>query len=223
MTFNTLRDSKENNSVNQFKIVVVGEDGSGKSSLVSRFLTNSLPDCIHPSVEDSYRKQVHIGSETCLLDILDTAGNESSPARDQYLLTSHGFVFVFSLGSRHSFERVYSLYKKILTLRDVSSVPMVLVGTKSDLAECDRQVTSNEGRETARLLGCPYIETSGLSHDRVKDVFHVLVHSIKSFDRASSSSSSPACSSSSKSINTNKKRVWDRLAQLSPFYRPKKC
>lgn len=214
MTFNTLRDSRENDLMNQFKIVVVGEDGCGKSSLVSRFLTNSFPEGIHPSVEDSYRKQIHVGTETCLLDILDTAGNESSPVRDQYLLTSHGFVFVFSLGSRHSFERVYSLYKKILTLRDVTSVPMVLVGTKSDLTECDRQVTSNEGRETARLLGCPYIETSDLSKDRVRDVFHVLVHSIRTFDRLSSSSS--------KSI-TNKKSVWDRLAQLSPFLRPKKC
>ena len=45
-----------------------------------------------PTIEDSYRKQVTIDDETCLLDILDTAGQEEySAMRDQYMRTGQGF------------------------------------------------------------------------------------------------------------------------------------
>ncbi len=49
--------------------------------------------CADPTIEDSYRKQVTIDDETCLLDILDTAGQEEySAMRDQYMRTGEGFL-----------------------------------------------------------------------------------------------------------------------------------
>ena len=51
-----------------------------------------------PTIEDSYRKQVVIDGETCLLDILDTAGQEEySAMRDQYMRTGEGFLLVFAV------------------------------------------------------------------------------------------------------------------------------
>lgn len=52
-----------------------------------------------------------IDGETCLLDILDTAGQEEySAMRDQYMRTGEGFLLVFAVNSAKSFE-VSMFYK----------------------------------------------------------------------------------------------------------------
>lgn len=62
-------------------------------------------------LQDSYRKQVVIDGETCLLDILDTAGQEEySAMRDQYMRTGEGFLCVFAINNSKSFEDVH-LYR----------------------------------------------------------------------------------------------------------------
>ena len=48
----------------------------GKSALTIQLIQNHFVDEYDPTIEDSYRKQVVIDGETCLLDILDTAGQE---------------------------------------------------------------------------------------------------------------------------------------------------
>lgn len=50
---------------------------------------------------------VYIDGETCLLDILDTAGQEEySAMRDQYMRTGEGFLLVFAVNSPKSFEDI---------------------------------------------------------------------------------------------------------------------
>ena len=69
--------------------------GVGKSALVIRFVSDHFVDEYDPTIEDSYRKQFLIDDAACLLDILDTAGQEEySAMRDQYMRTSEGFVIV---------------------------------------------------------------------------------------------------------------------------------
>lgn len=58
----------------EYKLVVVGAGGVGKSALTIQLIQNHFVDEYDPTIEDSYRKQVVIDGETCLLDILDTAG-----------------------------------------------------------------------------------------------------------------------------------------------------
>lgn len=59
-----------------YKLVVVGDDGVGKSTLTIQLIQNHFVDEYDPTIEDSYRKQVVIDGEICVLDILDTAGQE---------------------------------------------------------------------------------------------------------------------------------------------------
>ncbi|CAF89306.1 unnamed protein product, partial [Tetraodon nigroviridis] len=67
-----------------------------------------LCDEYDPTIEDSYRKQVVIDGETCLLDILDTAGQEEySAMRDQYMRTGEGFLCVFAINNTKSFEDIH--------------------------------------------------------------------------------------------------------------------
>ena len=60
-----------------------------------------------PTIEDSYRKQVVIDGETCLLDILDTAGQEDyAVIRDNYIRSGQAFLCVFSVSERSTFEEM---------------------------------------------------------------------------------------------------------------------
>ncbi|VDK25130.1 unnamed protein product [Anisakis simplex] len=61
--------------------------------------------------------------------------------REQYLRTGHGFLLVFSVVDRNSFEEVIRLHKMILRVKDRDEFPMMLVGNKADL-EDERHVSS---------------------------------------------------------------------------------
>lgn len=119
----------------EYKLVVVGAGGVGKSALTIQLIQNHFVDEYDPTIEDSYRKQVVIDGETCLLDILDTAGQEEySAMRDQYMRTGEGFLLVFAVNSAKSFEDIGTYREQIKRVKDAEEVPMVLVGNKCDLS-----------------------------------------------------------------------------------------
>uniref|UniRef100_A0AAQ4QDH5 HRas proto-onco, GTPase n=1 Tax=Gasterosteus aculeatus aculeatus TaxID=481459 RepID=A0AAQ4QDH5_GASAC len=92
----------------EYKLVVVGAGGVGKSALTIQLIQNHFVDEYDPTIEDSYRKQVVIDGETCLLDILDTAGQEEySAMRDQYMRTGEGFLCVFAINNTKSFQDIH--------------------------------------------------------------------------------------------------------------------
>jgi len=82
----------------QYKLVVVGGGGVGKSALTIQFIQGHFVDDYDPTIEDSYRKQCVIDDEVALLDILDTAGQEEYHAmREQYMRTGEGFFCLYIL------------------------------------------------------------------------------------------------------------------------------
>lgn len=86
-------------------------------------------------VADSYRKQCIVDDEVALLDVLDTAGQEEySAMREQYMRTGEGFLLVYSITSRESFEEIRTFQQQILRVKDKDIFPMVVVGNKVDLA-----------------------------------------------------------------------------------------
>ncbi|NXF90997.1 RASH GTPase, partial [Eubucco bourcierii] len=90
----------------EYKLVVVGAGGVGKSALTIQLIQNHFVDEYDPTIEDSYRKQVVIDGETCLLDILDTAGQEEDSAM-RYMRTGEGFLCVFAINNTKSFEDIH--------------------------------------------------------------------------------------------------------------------
>eukprot|EP00296_Roombia_truncata_P000621 JP436302.1.p1 GENE.JP436302.1~~JP436302.1.p1 ORF type:complete len:189 (-),score=86.44 JP436302.1:267-833(-) len=163
----------------EYKLVIVGGGGVGKSALTIQLIQNNFIEEYDPTIEDSYRKQVTIDDETCLLDILDTAGQEEySAMRDQYMRTGQGFLVVYSITSRSSFDEVSAFREQISRVKDSDKVPIVIVGNKVDL-EHDRQVSTVEGRELAKSFGVPFLETSAKVRINVEDSFYELVREIR--------------------------------------------
>ena len=53
--------------------------------------------------------------------------------REQYMRTGEGFLLVYSVIDRRSYEEVYKFHKQILRVKDRDEFPMILVGNKADL------------------------------------------------------------------------------------------
>lgn len=152
--------------------------GVGKSALTIQLIQNHFVDEYDPTIEDSYRKQVVIDGETCLLDILDTAGQEEySAMRDQYMRTGEGFLLVFAVNNAKSFEDISTYREQIKRVKDADDVPMVLVGNKCDLP-C-RMVDMRGAGEVAKNYGIPFVETSAKTRMGVDDAFYTLVREIR--------------------------------------------
>jgi len=166
----------------EYRIVVVGAGGVGKSALTVRFIQGTFVQKYDPTIEDSYRKQVEIASKACVLDIMDTAGQEEySALRDQYMKTGQGFVLVYSIPSRASFETAAKLRTHIARIKeDFTDIPLVLVGNKVDLEE-ERAVSYEEGKALADKWNAGFIEASAKTNKHVNEIFHELVRLINEF------------------------------------------
>ncbi|KAH7031402.1 ras family protein [Microdochium trichocladiopsis] len=167
----------------EYKLVVVGGGGVGKSCLTIQLIQSHFVDEYDPTIEDSYRKQCVIDDEVALLDVLDTAGQEEySAMREQYMRTGEGFLLVYSITSRQSFEEITTFQQQILRVKDKDYFPMVVVGNKCDL-EGEREVTRQEGETLARNFGCKFIETSAKSRINVDKAFYDIVREIRRYNR----------------------------------------
>jgi Ras-related protein R-Ras2 len=137
-----------------------------------------------PTIEDSYRKQCVIDGQVGKLDTLDTAGQEEfSAMREQYMRSGEGFLLVFSVTDRLSFNEMNNFYRQILRVKDCDEFPMILVGNKSDYETPPRCVTQTEAKLMAKEFGVPYIETSAKLKHNVDQAFHDLVRNIRQFQK----------------------------------------
>ncbi|VDK46636.1 unnamed protein product, partial [Gongylonema pulchrum] len=155
-----------------------------------------------PTKADSYRKKVVLDGEECLIDILDTAGQEDySAIRDNYYRSGEGFICVFSITDTESFEATNEFrqvicyfglffdislnvemldleggHVQILRVKNSamdSSIPIMLVGNKSDLTS-ERSVMQLQAQQRAEQWNAPYIETSAKNRTNVDKVFFFL-------------------------------------------------
>uniref|UniRef100_A0A8V0YZV2 RAP2C, member of RAS oncogene family n=1 Tax=Gallus gallus TaxID=9031 RepID=A0A8V0YZV2_CHICK len=90
----------------EYKVVVLGSGGVGKSALTVQFVTGTFIEKYDPTIEDFYRKEIEVDSSPSVLEILDTAGTEQfASMRDLYIKNGQGFILVYSLVNQQSFQK----------------------------------------------------------------------------------------------------------------------
>ncbi|KAG7309453.1 Ras-like protein 2 [Plutella xylostella] len=178
------RGGERPNQAQTYKLVVVGGGGVGKSAITIQFIQSYFVTDYDPTIEDSYTKQCVIDDVPAKLDILDTAGQEEfSSMREQYMRSGEGFLLVFSVCDRASFDELYKFHRQILRVKDRDEFPMLMVGNKADL-ETQRAVTLEEAQALSRQLKVPYIECSAKARMNVDQAFHELVRLVRKFQEA---------------------------------------
>ncbi|KAF0508291.1 small G-protein Ras2 [Gigaspora margarita] len=176
-----------------YVITVLGDGGVGKTALTIQLCLNHFT--YDPTIEDSYRKQVVIDDHCCVLHILDTAGQEEYTAlRDQWIRDGEGFLLVYSISSRSTFERVERFHDQIARVKDSKTFPLMLVGNQCDKLT-EREVSREEGMNLARRFKCDFMESSAKTCVNVERSFYGVVKMIRK-DREGD-----------KDIRKNKKKV----------------
>jgi Ras-related protein Rap-2C len=129
----------------EFKVVVLGSGGVGKSALTVQFVSGHFMEKYDPTIEDFYRKEIEVDSTPCVLEILDTAGTEQfASMRDLYIKNGQGFVVCYSLTNHQTFQDIKTMKEQIVRVKGNDKVPILLVGNKVDL-DHQREVPTVEG------------------------------------------------------------------------------
>lgn len=159
----------------EFKVVVLGSGGVGKSALTVQFVSGCFMEKYDPTIEDFYRKEIEVDRSPCVLEILDTAGTEQfASMRDLYIKNGQGFVVVYSLTNHQTFQDIRCMKDLITRVKGTDHVPILLVANKIDL-EHQREVSTNDGHNLAQLWGCPFVETSAKNRTNVNEMFAEIV------------------------------------------------
>lgn len=161
------------------KLAVVGSRSVGKSSMIVRFVEDYFVESYYPTIENQFSKNVVYKNHEYEIEILDTAGqDEFSMINEKHLVGIHGYLLVYSVTSRQSFEVVEIIRDKILNSIGSDNIPMTLVGNKADL-NFQRQVETSEGQELAKSFNCKFLETSVKDDVNINKSFELLIDEIE--------------------------------------------
>lgn len=164
------------------KIVVMGSRSVGKSSLVKQFIENHFINAYHPTIETEFSKIVNYRGTDFECQIVDTAGqDEYTLINSKYVIGVHGYILVYSVTSRNSFDMVQNVYNKILDFGGKEEVPCVIVGAKTDLESSspNRQIDQNEGEQLAKQNHAAWVETSAKDNLNIGQVFELCIAEIE--------------------------------------------
>nr|AVV26993.1 Rheb1 [Colponema sp.] len=163
----------------QRKFVVLGFSAVGKSAITNQFVHDHFPDYYNPTIEATFQKVVRYKGKDIEILIRDTAGqDEYTIFHHRYCVGVHGYILLYSVDSKQSFEMVKVINEKLLNLIGTDRVPRVLVGNKMDL-EYERKVSTDEARILADSWGCPFVECSAKLNQNVGKVFSLLLSEIE--------------------------------------------
>ncbi|CAI5732537.1 unnamed protein product [Peronospora destructor] len=162
----------------QRKLTVLGYPGVGKSSLTTCFVENRFVENYDPTIENTFHKTIRVRNAHFITDIVDTAGMDEYANFSQAASVGvHGYVLVYSIGLRTSFEKLKLINEKLLNMLG-SKPPRVLVGSMSDLEKA-REVSVEEGQMLASNWECPFVECSAKDNENINEVFTYLIKEIE--------------------------------------------
>uniref|UniRef100_D8PRM1 Uncharacterized protein n=2 Tax=Schizophyllum commune (strain H4-8 / FGSC 9210) TaxID=578458 RepID=D8PRM1_SCHCM len=161
------------------KIAVMGSRSVGKSSLVGQFIDCRFESAYYPTIENSHQRNLVFNGSEYEVEVLDTAGQDEYSFLNPHHAVGHihGYVLVYSINSRRSFEMVQTIHDKIADW-GIADVPCVIAASKVDLRD-GRQVDPAEGRSLASTHNAAWIETSAKENVNVGKVFELCLEEIE--------------------------------------------
>lgn len=162
--------------INSYKIIVAGDTGTGKSSLIVKFTDNSFTNTFNSTIGVDFRtKALTVNGQIVRLYIWDTAGQERFKSITRsYYNTAEGIILTFDLTNKETFITLptwleeFEHYEKL-------SCPILLVGTKSDMynsKQINRMEIEAFIESYTPKFNMQYIETSAKNGRGIHEAFY---------------------------------------------------
>lgn len=170
--------SEFSNPLRKFKLVFLGEQSVGKTSLITRFMYDTFDNTYQATIGiDFLSKTMYLEDRTVRLQLWDTAGQERFRSLiPSYIRDSSVAVVVFDITNRSSFMNTAKWIDDVRAERG-NDVIIVLVGNKTDLND-KRQVTTEEGEKKSKEFNVMFIETSAKAGHNVKTLFRKIAQAL---------------------------------------------
>jgi small GTP-binding protein len=194
----------------RFKLLMLGDSGVGKSSLMIRWTEDTFSTDLAGTVGVNFKtKREMINNEMVHAQVWDTAGQEQfHKITTSYYKGAHGIMLVYDVSDPKSWDNVQYWLKNIRAHAS-ESVQVVLVGNKCDL-RADKSchcVKPSLGKSFSKKFGVPYFETSAKSSMNVSQAFNRLLGSVLTVTEMIEKNNLAA-----------KKLISDRLQMQKSFY-----
>merc|ERR1712227_134168 len=169
-------------SLTKFKLVFLGENSVGKTSLITRFMYDQFDSTYQATIGiDFLSKTMHLDDQTVRLQLWDTAGQERFRSLiPSYIRDSNVAIIVYDVSNEKSFNQVPKWIKDVKEQRG-EEVKIFLVGNKADLdgSKTEKRVVKLEdGEACAEEHQVAFIETSAKTSYNVKRLFQRVAASL---------------------------------------------
>jgi small GTP-binding protein len=152
---------------------LIGESGVGKTSIISRYTTNTFdPQTLTSSSAQFLTKTINLNENTSIkFDIWDTAGQEKFKSLAKiFYKDAKVIILVYDITNKPSFETLKNYWYKEIMDNSISDLILAIVGNKSDLYE-NEQVSDKEGKLFAKEINAIFKSTSALSNRGINSLF----------------------------------------------------
>ena len=156
-----------------FRVCIIGDAGVGKTSILTRYCDDVFRENYVNTIGVDFRViTLKRGESTSKIHVWDTAGQERFKSISvNYFRNAHGFIFVYDVTNRTSFENL-SNWIKLASGCNNNAMINFIIGNKCDSNK--REVQSDEGREYAECKNMVFLETSALNSYNIKYLFEYL-------------------------------------------------
>jgi small GTP-binding protein len=157
-----------------FKVIVVGDPAVGKTSLLTKFATNKFKEIYLPTVGVNIVKEpIKLKEINATINLMfwEVAGQpQFYMLHRPYFNGADGMLLVYDMTRSSTFSNITNWYSSAEKF-GLSSIPRILIGNKVDLKE-ERKIILPMAEHLSEKLNAPYYETSALTGEIVKEVFH---------------------------------------------------
>ncbi|EDR29399.1 hypothetical protein, conserved [Entamoeba dispar SAW760] len=165
----------------RYKLVVFGASRIGKTSTILQFIGGRFIETYQPSGDETYQKTIQIDNKRVEIDISDVCVSEESKGSTHYYIrTRDGFILMYSITSRYSFDLIQDIHNEIYRIRDKEMnehIPCIIVGNKSELTE-EREVGTEEGMKYSESVRCHFIESSAKRNENINEIFEIITKDV---------------------------------------------
>ena len=160
------------------KVILLGETGVGKTSIINRFINNKFEEKneIETLGPTFLKKDIKKGNIIYKLQIWDSVGQEKYDSITKLFIKGSNIVLlVYSIDSRQSFERLNQWYSSITNILDITKYKLGIVASKIDLRN-EEVVSDEEGKELAKNMCATFRPVSSKENNNsVKLLFDIMI------------------------------------------------